>query len=208
MDKTQIENHYKDVKSTIESAMESAFNVQVKGDDENAFVQQMKKEIEKINEDFKTEIDVLEKSAEWEKFCISFFGETNAGKSTLIDSLRIIYDEESRLSELLKNRSELLKIVEQNSSVSSKLKDAIQNILTLAEMSNKKIEEIEKSNEDLKKEIEEIKSNSQKEIEETKSNAQSEIAKEKSSSVVKMILGIVIGAGLCVAANFLKFGQW
>lgn len=177
--------------------MESAFNVQVKGDDENAFVQQMKKEIEKINEDFKTEIDVLEKSAEWEKFCISFFGETNAGKSTLIDSLRIIYDEESRLSELLKNRSELLKIVEQNSSTSSKLKDAIQNILTLAEMSNKKIEEIEKSNEDLKKEIEE-----------TKSNAQSEIAKEKSSSVVKMILGIVIGAGLCVAANFLKFGQW
>ena len=49
-------------------------------------------------------LKLLETSSEWDKLCIAFFGETNAGKSTIIESLRIIYDEEKRRIEL--NNSE------------------------------------------------------------------------------------------------------
>ena len=34
----------------------------------------------KLSSEFKTEIDRLENSSEWDRFCMVFFGETNAGK--------------------------------------------------------------------------------------------------------------------------------
>ena len=54
--------------------------------------------------DFKMEIEKLENASEWDKFCIAFFGETNAGKSTIIESLRIIYDEETRRKEAMEQK--------------------------------------------------------------------------------------------------------
>ncbi len=59
---------------------------------------------EELNNAFETEIKQLEESSEWDKLCIAFFGETNAGKSTLIESLRIIYDDEKRRETLLKQK--------------------------------------------------------------------------------------------------------
>lgn len=41
-------------------------------------------------------ISSLEKNAEWNTFTIAFYGETNAGKSTLIETLRILLNEESK----------------------------------------------------------------------------------------------------------------
>lgn len=42
-------------------------------------------------------IDSLRRNAEWERFTIAFYGETNAGKSTVIETLRILLKEESKL---------------------------------------------------------------------------------------------------------------
>lgn len=41
----------------------------------------------------------LQKNAEWKTFTIAFYGETNAGKSTLIEILRILLDEASKVIE-------------------------------------------------------------------------------------------------------------
>ena len=41
----------------------------------------------------------LEENAEWSTFTIGFYGETNAGKSTLIETLRILLDEPSKVEE-------------------------------------------------------------------------------------------------------------
>ena len=41
----------------------------------------------------------LEKNSEWDVFTIAFYGETNAGKSTLIEILRILLKEKSKLRE-------------------------------------------------------------------------------------------------------------
>ncbi len=41
-------------------------------------------------------INDLEKNAEWKQFTIALFGETNAGKSTIIETLRILLNEETK----------------------------------------------------------------------------------------------------------------
>ncbi len=56
---------------------------------------------------FDNELALLEEHAEWEKFTIAFFGETNAGKSTIIESLRILFNEQSRQQLLEQNGRDL-----------------------------------------------------------------------------------------------------
>lgn len=56
---------------------------------------------QKILTDLKTEIDkniaALKKHSEWDVFTIAFYGETNAGKSTIIETLRIMLGEQTKL---------------------------------------------------------------------------------------------------------------
>ena len=47
-------------------------------------------------EGLQSEINNLEDNSEWEHYTISFIGETNAGKSTIIEALRIEYNEEEK----------------------------------------------------------------------------------------------------------------
>lgn len=49
---------------------------------------------QKLNEN----IESLQKNAEWNTFTIAFYGETNAGKSTIIETLRILLNEQSKRS--------------------------------------------------------------------------------------------------------------
>lgn len=69
----------------------------------NEKIQQLKEVGQKaLSAFYKTTLDginQLDKHAEWETFTISFFGETNAGKSTLIECLRIALQEESKLKD-------------------------------------------------------------------------------------------------------------
>lgn len=46
----------------------------------------------------RTQLATLEKSAEWNNFTIAFYGETGAGKSTIIETLRILLQEPSKLA--------------------------------------------------------------------------------------------------------------
>ncbi len=100
MEKSDIQDKYQSVKKSIESALENAKSINLTGDEESAELKGIIDILSSMNDDFAKEIEKLEQSAEWDKFCISFFGETNAGKSTIIESLRIIYDEESRRQKL------------------------------------------------------------------------------------------------------------
>ena len=142
MDATAIRQHYQNVKDTIDSAMESTEGLDVKGEDENEFLEEARKQIGKINDDFKKEIDALEQSAEWDKFCIAFFGETNAGKSTLIDTLRICYDEQSRLENILSNKKECNDLLEQNSTEMKKTVKALEDIRRMASQATKQMKSL------------------------------------------------------------------
>ena len=96
MDKIEIKEKYANVRESLQDALAAVEGIALSGEEEIAELRNVRNVLYKMNQDFKSEIDKLESSSEWDKFCLAFFGETNAGKSTIIESLRIIYDEESR----------------------------------------------------------------------------------------------------------------
>ena len=103
-----VEKKYKDVQMVLENALEKTNAVDIAGQDENVELQNIRQTLESLNDEFVAEIEKLRTSSEWDKFCIAFFGETNAGKSTIIESLRIIYDEETRRAEAMAQKQEYL----------------------------------------------------------------------------------------------------
>jgi hypothetical protein len=44
------------------------------------------------------ELDKLKANSEWDRFTVAFYGETNAGKSTIIETLRILLAEPQKVS--------------------------------------------------------------------------------------------------------------
>lgn len=121
IDKSKIEQHYNEVKEVISETVQDSFAEKYNNEEENAFAQNIKNQLAEINDVFKKEIEELEQSSEWDKFCISFFGETNAGKSTIIESLRIIYNEESRLQKIIENQQNLQETLNENNNAYSAL---------------------------------------------------------------------------------------
>ena len=106
MTKDEIREKYTAVEYTLDDAIKKSKSIQVIGEEENSELDTIISTLEEINSEFKSEIDKLEKSSEWDKYCVAFFGETNAGKSTVIESLRIIFDEEQRRIELARKKKE------------------------------------------------------------------------------------------------------
>jgi len=100
MDNKDITKRYDEVKTSLKKAIKDSNSIELNGDEENAELTRVKETLNQLNSNFMDEIDKLQNASEWDRFCMSFFGETNAGKSTIIESLRIIYNEEKRREEL------------------------------------------------------------------------------------------------------------
>jgi pantothenate kinase len=83
-----------------------------------------------IRAQFDGELDLLQQQAEWDRFTIAFFGETNAGKSTVLEALRILFSEEGRQALLDANDRDLVRyeqaLIAQVESVRAALQDAAQ----------------------------------------------------------------------------------
>lgn len=58
----------------------------------------------KLLEDSRKQMEQVIHETIWDKLVIAFFGETNAGKSTIIETFRIKYNDPSRLLEIKKNK--------------------------------------------------------------------------------------------------------
>lgn len=87
---------YEEIQENISEALTSLEGVQIKNKKGNAYVDDLKNQLNGIRFQFSEEVTFLEDNSEWEKFTIAFFGETNAGKSTILESLRIIFNENER----------------------------------------------------------------------------------------------------------------
>lgn len=124
----EIKQKYTDIGGLLDDAINNTRAIVLEGEEENAELDNVKKTLDNINKSFKNEIDKLESSSEWDKFCIAYFGETNAGKSTIIESLRIIYDEESRWLEKNSQDKEYKTILSKHSEEYVNLLKALEDV--------------------------------------------------------------------------------
>lgn len=128
MPSQEVIKQYEEVRSSLEKAIEKSDDIEISGEEENAELDYVRKTLTQLNSEFKTEIDRLENSSEWDRFCMAFFGETNAGKSTIIEALRIVYDEESRREEI-NSQNDMIK-----SALSEEEKDYSELVQELARL--------------------------------------------------------------------------
>ncbi|WP_295488410.1 hypothetical protein [uncultured Pseudomonas sp.] len=96
---------YARVAKDIATALDDVSRLDVSNDKGNAHLASVKQKLGEMKSRFDGEITYLEKHAEWENFTIAFFGETNAGKSTIIESLRILFEEKKRQALIERNQA-------------------------------------------------------------------------------------------------------
>lgn len=100
---------YKEVSANVAAARAEVLALKVDHEEGKKEIGGMLEKLQEIQNRFDSELDLLEQHAEWDNFTIAFFGETNAGKSTIIDSLRIMFNEESRQNLMEENGHDLAK---------------------------------------------------------------------------------------------------
>jgi hypothetical protein len=103
---------YTNVSTSIATAMTEIADLKVDHKDGKKELNNIMDRLRSIQTRFDGELGLLEEHAEWDQFTMAFFGETNAGKSTIIESLRILFKEESRQQLLQQNANDLGKFEE------------------------------------------------------------------------------------------------
>ncbi|TKZ35825.1 hypothetical protein [Brachyspira catarrhinii] len=150
--KEDLKNIYRDIKNDIDDILIDVSNANIEKEEDTIFIKELIKEMEKLNKQFDEDIDFLEKNSEWEKFTIAFFGETNAGKSTIIESLRIIFDELNRRREIENNMKEVKIMEDKLEEKSNELLSSLSKLNKIAEDEDmKSIDEIKKLQSYIKK---------------------------------------------------------
>ncbi|MDU9711457.1 GTPase [Helicobacter pylori] len=92
-----MKNIYLDVKASIENLQ----NIFKNTDNENERLKKSNQEalemFQKLEFESLKELESLKNNEEWENFTIAFYGETGAGKLTLIECLRMFFKEQSKV---------------------------------------------------------------------------------------------------------------
>ncbi|WP_336943456.1 hypothetical protein [Vibrio cholerae] len=98
---------YKSIIQELDVASAEITDLKIENKEGQEKLTDISKKMKDIRSDFRDELLFLDKNSEWEKFTLAFFGETNAGKSTIIESLRILFDEHSRRELIKQNQGDL-----------------------------------------------------------------------------------------------------
>ncbi|WP_219029128.1 GTPase [Helicobacter pylori] len=91
----------KDIYSGVEKSIKDLQNIFKNTDDKDEKLKRFNQEalevFQKLESKSLKELESLKNNEEWEKFTIAFYGETGAGKSTLIECLRLFFKEQSKV---------------------------------------------------------------------------------------------------------------
>ncbi|MGL2432405.1 GTPase [Helicobacter pylori] len=94
-----MKNIYLDVKASIENLQNIFKNADDKDEKLKRFNQEALEVFQKLERESLKELESLKNNEEWENFTIAFYGETGAGKSTLIECLRMFFKERSKVDQ-------------------------------------------------------------------------------------------------------------
>ncbi|GHQ97536.1 hypothetical protein VN0420_05740 [Helicobacter pylori] len=91
----------KDIYSGVEKSIKDLQNIFKNTDDKDEKLKRFNQEalevFQKLESKSLKELESLKNNEEWENFTIAFYGETGAGKSTLIECLRMFFKEQSKV---------------------------------------------------------------------------------------------------------------
>ncbi len=94
-----MKNIYLGVKKSIEDLQNIFKNADDKDEKLKRFNQEALEVFQKLESKSLKELESLKNNGEWENFTIAFYGETNTGKSTLIECLRLFFKERSKMDQ-------------------------------------------------------------------------------------------------------------
>lgn len=95
--RAKMKNIYLNVKASIENLQNIFKNTDDKDEKLKRFNQEALEVFQKLEFESLKELESLKNNEEWENFTIAFYGETGAGKSTLIECLRLFFKEQSKV---------------------------------------------------------------------------------------------------------------
>ncbi len=94
-----MKNIYLDVEKSIKDLQNIFKNTDDKDKKLKRFNQEALEVFQKLEFESLKELESLKNNEEWENFTIAFYGETGAGKSTLIECLRMFFKEQSKVDQ-------------------------------------------------------------------------------------------------------------
>nr|WP_143432349.1 GTPase [Helicobacter pylori] len=92
-----MKNIYLSVEKSIKDLQSIFKNADDKDEKLKRFNQEALEVFQKLEVESLKELESLKNNEEWENFTIAFYGETGAGKSTLIECLRLFFKEQSKV---------------------------------------------------------------------------------------------------------------
>ncbi len=90
---------YSDVEKSIKDLQKIFENTDGGDEGLRKFNQEALEEFKNLESESLKELESLKNNEEWEKFTIAFYGETGAGKSTLIECLRLFFKELGKMDQ-------------------------------------------------------------------------------------------------------------
>lgn len=120
-----VKSHISNISEQVDKLNDSAAKIDQKSQKETMT------NLDRMQQKVDSKLDDFKRNAEWKHFTIAFFGETNAGKSTLIEALRILLGEEIRLKQQQKYTSLAKKLninADEYYRIQNEIKDADKRI--------------------------------------------------------------------------------
>lgn len=97
--RAKMKNIYLGVEKSIKDLQNIFKNADDKDEKLKRFNQEALEVFQKLERESLKELESLKNNEEWENFTIAFYGETGAGKSTLIECLRMFFKERSKVDQ-------------------------------------------------------------------------------------------------------------
>lgn len=117
--KEQFARVYQEIEDTINRTVKSLNGINLNNEDGKQLRQDVLNDLENIKNEFCEEFKFLKENSDWDELSIAFFGMTNAGKSTLLETLRILFSEESRKEKIDENLKKLEKMEQEKIQLES-----------------------------------------------------------------------------------------